>query len=53
MVFPNSPHDMHNYDSAQTPVLVDGIFNGKPRKLVLTAVCNGYFFTLDVLTVRD
>ena len=41
---------MHDYDSAQTPVLVDGMFNGKMRKLVLTAARNGYFFTLDRVT---
>ena len=48
--FPTSPHDMHDYDSAQTPVLVDGMFNGKMRKLVLTAARNGYYFTLDRVT---
>jgi len=48
--YQNSPHDTHDYDSAQTPVLVDGEFNGKPRKLVLSAARNGYFFTLDRLT---
>ena len=31
-ITPTSPHDMHDYDSAQTPVLVDGMFNGKMRK---------------------
>jgi alcohol dehydrogenase (cytochrome c) len=48
--YQTSPHDMHDYDSAQTPVLVDGMFNGKPRKLVLTAARNGYYFTLDRVT---
>jgi alcohol dehydrogenase (cytochrome c) len=48
--FQTSPHDMHDWDSAQTPVLVDGVFNGKPRKLVLTASRNGYFFVLDRAT---
>ena len=48
--FQTSPHDMHDWDSAQTPVLVDGMFNGKMRKLVLTAARNGYFFTLDRVT---
>jgi alcohol dehydrogenase (cytochrome c) len=48
--FQTSPHDMHDYDSAQTPVLVDGMFNGKMRKLVLTAARNGYFFVLDRVT---
>jgi alcohol dehydrogenase (cytochrome c) len=41
---------MHDYDSAQTPVLVDGMFHGKMRKMVLTAARNGYFFTLDRVT---
>jgi alcohol dehydrogenase (cytochrome c) len=48
--YQTSPHDMHDYDSAQTPVLVDGMFNGKTRKLVLTAARNGYFFVLDRVT---
>jgi len=48
--FQTSPHDMHDYDSAQTPVLVDGMFNGKMRKMVLTATRNGYFFTIDRVT---
>jgi alcohol dehydrogenase (cytochrome c) len=45
--YQNSPHDTHDYDSAQTPILVDGQIDGKPRKLVLTGARNGYFFTLD------
>src|SRR5579871_1018901 len=48
--FQTSPHDLHDWDSAQTPVLVDGMFNGKLRKLVLTASRNGYFFVLDRVT---
>jgi alcohol dehydrogenase (cytochrome c) len=48
--YQTSPHDMHDYDSAQTPVLVDGMFHGKMRKMVLTAARNGYFFTLDRVT---
>ena len=48
--YQTSPHDTHDWDSAQTPVLVDGDFNGKPRKMVLTASRNGYYFTLDRLT---
>lgn len=48
--FQTSPHDMHDYDSAQTPVLVDAPFNGKMRKLVLTAARNGYFFAVDRVT---
>src|SRR5258708_23065860 len=48
--FQTSPHDMHDWDSAQTPILIDGVVNGKPQKLVSTAARNGYFFTLDRVT---
>ena len=48
--FQTSPHDTHDYDSAQTPVLVNGKFDGKPRKLVLTLSRNGFYFTLDRVT---
>lgn len=48
--FQTSPHDMHDYDSAQTPVLFDGMFKGKMRKLVATAARNGYYFTVDRVT---
>ena len=49
--FQTSPHDTHDWDSAQTPVLVDGSFRGSgPRKMVLTASRNGYYFTLDRVT---
>jgi alcohol dehydrogenase (cytochrome c) len=49
--YQTSPHDTHDWDSAQTPVLVEGDFRGSgPRKMVLTASRNGYYFTLDRLT---
>ncbi len=48
--FQTSPHDMHDWDSAQTPVLFDATIKGKPRKLISTAARNGYFFTLDRVT---
>ncbi len=48
--FQSGPHDMHDWDSAQTPVLVDGTIDGKPRKLMLTAARNGYFFVVDRVT---
>jgi alcohol dehydrogenase (cytochrome c) len=48
--YQTSPHDMHDWDSAQTPILIDAVVNGKPRKLVSTAARNGYFFTLDRVT---
>jgi alcohol dehydrogenase (cytochrome c) len=45
--YQTSPRDMHDFDSAQTPILFDATIDGKPRKLVATAARNGYFFTLD------
>jgi alcohol dehydrogenase (cytochrome c) len=48
--FQTSAHDTHDWDSAQTPILIDGVINGKPRKLVSTAARNGYFYTLDRVT---
>jgi alcohol dehydrogenase (cytochrome c) len=45
--FQVSPHDTHDWDAAEVPVLVDGSFNGQPRKLLLQASRNGYFFVLD------
>jgi alcohol dehydrogenase (cytochrome c) len=48
--FQTSPHDMHDWDSAQTPILIDAEIDGKPRKLISTAARNGYFFTLDRVT---
>jgi alcohol dehydrogenase (cytochrome c) len=45
--FQPSPHDTHDWDAAETPVLVDGMFKGKPRKMLLQSSRNGYFFVLD------
>jgi alcohol dehydrogenase (cytochrome c) len=45
--FQTSPHDTHDWDSTQAPVLVDGVFAGKPRKMVMQAARNGYFFVID------
>jgi alcohol dehydrogenase (cytochrome c) len=48
--YQTSPHDTHDWDSSQTPIIVDGQFNGKPRRLVLQATRNGHFFVLDRVT---
>jgi alcohol dehydrogenase (cytochrome c) len=42
-----SPHDEFDYDSVQVPVLVDGEWQGKPRKMMLWANRNGLFYVLD------
>jgi alcohol dehydrogenase (cytochrome c) len=48
--YQTSPHDTHDWDSTQTPVLADMPFGGRTRKLVMTAERNGYFFVLDRTT---
>ena len=45
--FQASPHDTHDWDNVETPVIFDGTFNGKPRKMLAQAARNGYFFVLD------
>ncbi len=48
--FQTSPHDTHDWDSTQTPILADLPFNGRTRKLVMMATRNGYFYVLDRVT---
>ncbi len=45
--FVASPHDTHDWDAVEIPVLVDGEFRGHPRKMLMQASRNGYFFVLD------
>jgi alcohol dehydrogenase (cytochrome c) len=45
--FQVSPHDTHDWDANEVPVLVDADFQGQPRKLLMQASRNGYFFVLD------
>ena len=45
--YQTSPHDVHDWDSVETPVLFDGEFNGKPMHLLGQAARNSFFFLLD------
>lgn len=45
--FQFTPHDVHDWDANQPLVLVDAPFHGRPRKLLLHANRNGYFYVLD------
>ena len=45
--FQPSPHDTHDWDAAEVPVLVDADFHGTPRKMLMQSSRNGYFFVLD------
>jgi alcohol dehydrogenase (cytochrome c) len=48
--FQPSPHDTHDWDAVQTPVLFDDVRNGVRRKLLAQGSRNGYFFVLDRTT---
>ncbi|MDP9169462.1 MAG: acido-empty-quinoprotein group A, partial [Acidobacteriota bacterium] len=45
--FQPSPHDTHDWDNVQVPVLYDGVINGQKRKLLSMACRNGWFFVID------
>jgi alcohol dehydrogenase (cytochrome c) len=48
--FQFTPNDPYDYDSTQVPVLVDANWNGSPRKLMMWANRNGFFYVLDRAT---
>jgi len=48
--FQFTPHDLHDWDATETPLLVDAEFRGRPRKLLLQANRNGFFYVLDRAT---
>ena len=48
--FQFTPHDLHDWDANQPPMLVDADFHGRPRKLLVVANRNGFFYVLDRLT---
>jgi alcohol dehydrogenase (cytochrome c) len=45
--FQYTPHDVHDYDSTQIPVLIDKMWNGRSRKLLVHANRNGFLYVLD------
>ena len=42
-----TPHDLHDWDSTETPMLVDMPYHNAPRKLLLHGDRNGFFYVLD------
>ncbi|MEX2260535.1 MAG: PQQ-dependent dehydrogenase, methanol/ethanol family [Bryobacteraceae bacterium] len=42
-----TPHDLHDWDAQQTPMLIDAEFGGRPRRLLVQANRNGFFYVLD------
>ena len=45
--FQFTPHDVHDWDSNQVPVLADLDIDGRRRKVLLTANKNGFYYVLD------
>jgi alcohol dehydrogenase (cytochrome c) len=42
-----SPHDTHDWDAVQPMLLVDEVWQGRPRKLLMHGDRNGMFYVLD------
>lgn len=45
--FQFTPHDLNDYDATETPVLIDAVYQGQPRRLFAEANRNGFFYILD------
>jgi alcohol dehydrogenase (cytochrome c) len=45
--FQFTPHDLFDYDATETPVLLDTVYKGESRKLLVEANRNGYIYVLD------
>jgi alcohol dehydrogenase (cytochrome c) len=50
--FQFTPHDVHDWDSTQVPMLLDATVRNEPRKLMVMANRNGFFYALDRATGR-
>lgn len=48
--FQFTPHDTHDWDSAQTPILADLSIDGRKRKVICWANRNGFYYVLDRVT---
>ena len=42
-----TPHDLWDWDATETPVVFDAPWQGQPRKLLLQANRNGFFYVFD------
>jgi alcohol dehydrogenase (cytochrome c) len=45
--FQFTPHDVHDWDACQIPVLFDAEYQGRPRKLMAWGNRNAFFYLLD------
>ncbi len=42
-----SPHDTHDWDGEQTPLVLDRVYRGRNRKLLVQANRNGFLYVFD------
>ena len=45
--FQFTPHDVHDWDSTQVPIVADDMWQGKLRKLILFANRNAFYYVFD------
>ena len=45
--FQFTPHDLFDYDAVETPMLIDAVYRGRERKLVVQANRNGFLYVLE------
>jgi alcohol dehydrogenase (cytochrome c) len=45
--FQFSPHETHDWDASEPPILFDAVINGKKRKIVAQANRNAFYYVLD------
>jgi len=45
--FQFTPHDLYDFDATETPMLIDAVYAGEPRKLLVQANRNGFMYILD------
>jgi alcohol dehydrogenase (cytochrome c) len=48
--FQFSPHETHDWDASEPPILFDAMIDGKPRKIVAQANRNTFYYVLDRIT---
>jgi len=45
--YQTTPHDLWDWDATETPMVVDAPWQGQPRKLLIQANRNGFFYVFD------
>ena len=45
--YQSTPHDLWDWDATETPVVLDAQWQGQPRKLLVQANRNGFFYVFD------